>query len=191
MRAEGELVPFVRCDLLRVFLIDFQACNDLLANALNVLGFEVRRSQRHPQQLERLRAVLRQCLERERHVIVRGLHAPLNRKNLEPVLKCFGIEVAGAFVERAGHKGRGARLAFGVLGGTALEGELQAENRPRVVFHEPGFDALFAGNLLYFHGIRRNCSQHKERQRRYRCCDRKPHELALEENVHHGVVFNP
>ena len=124
------------------------AGNDLDADAVDRRGVEARLLHRQRQQVERLVALFGQHAHRAVDRVAAGAEAHLGAGIVELRLEGVAVEIAGAFVEQAGHQLGQPFLAGRVLRGAALEGEADRDDRHRIVLDQPGGDALVALDLL-------------------------------------------
>ena len=106
------------------------------------------RRQREPQQIERLVLVFLERAQRAADMFAAGLEVHLDRLALERLVEGLGVELAGTLVEQIERHVADACLAFGILGGTAAEGEIERDQRHGGIAHEPDFDAARAHHPL-------------------------------------------
>ena len=102
MIAEGQFQKFAARQRSRVGGVAAQSGEHLRANALDVGGVEMRRGQRHLQEVESLVLVVLEHAERATEIIAGRGEAQFDGAALEALVKGLGIEIAGALVEQAG-----------------------------------------------------------------------------------------
>ena len=67
---------------------------------------------------------------------------------IEPLVKCLGIQIAGALVDQVGDEIANAGLVGRILGRAAAEGIFHRDQRHGGILHEPGFDAFRRNQML-------------------------------------------
>ncbi len=141
-----------------------QAGHDLGANALDIGAVEMRRCQRHPQQVEGFVLVVLEHAQRAAEIIPRRTEAQLDGAAIETLVKGLGIEIARAFVEQIGDHVADAGLVGGILRRAAAEGIFHRDQRHGGVLHEPGLDAAGRNQTLDLgRGVRRGRGQRRQR----------------------------
>ena len=166
--AEGEPVPGERGDLLGIVLIEFQAGDDLSADAFDGVGIEARRRQREAQQIEGFVSVGRQHLDIAEHDIAARVEVHAHGERLQAVLEVDGVEVARALVHHAGDEIGDAVLADRVLSRAAAKGEAHGDQRIVVALDEPSLDAARALDALDLHGVSRRRRKRRSDSKRGR-----------------------
>ncbi len=146
---EGGFAPAAARQRVGVLGLAAEARRDLGAHALDRVRVEARRAHGEAQQVDGLLDRAAQRLQPARHGVAVGAEGDLDGAVVERAVEALGVEVAGALVEQARHHGGGAGLAVRVLGGAALEGEVDGDERHRIVLDQPGLDAARRAHLLH------------------------------------------
>ena len=152
MVAKGDFQEFAAGERARVGGVAAQAGDDLGANAFDVDAVEMRRGQRHPQQVEGFVLVVLEHAQRAAEIIPRRAEAQFDGAPVEVLVEGLGIEIARALVEQIGDHVADAGLAGRILRRAAAEGKFHRDQRHGGVLHEPGFDAAGRNQMLDFGG---------------------------------------
>ena len=118
---------------------------------------ESRRVERQRQKLERLVGVARQGLKMAGEFVALGGKAEADGVIVERAMEGFRFEIAGALVEQAGEKRRGAGLALRILGSATGEGKIHRDQGHGVILDQPGGDPAGADDMLDPLGARDSC----------------------------------
>ena len=141
MVAKGHFQELAAGQRRRVGGVALQVGNHLGANALDIGAVEMRRGQRHPQQVEGLVAGVLEHAQRAAEIIPRRTEAQLDGAAFEPFVEGLGIQFARALIEQIGDQTADAGLVGRVLRRAADEGIFHRDQRHGGVLHEPGLDA--------------------------------------------------
>ena len=184
---EGEPVPGERGDRFGIVLVEFEAGEDLGADALDRVGIEARLGEGEPRQVEHRVLVDGQRLKIAKHHIARGVEIHAHGEALRPLLEGQCVEVASALIHHRRDEISEPLLALVVLGGAAAKGEAHGDQGIGVTFDEPGFDAARTRDALKFHVASLSRGRGDAEQQsggEPRSCGRKPrsgrdHDLPL------------
>ena len=182
MVAEGDFQEFASGKRVRAGGVAAQAGKHLGANPFDVGGIEMRRCQRHPQQVERFVAVVLEHAQRPAERVARRGKGKFDGAALEPFVEGLGIQIARALIEQIGDQVADAGLVGRVLCGAAGEGVFHRDQRHGGVLHEPRLDSSGRHQLLDFGGgmgWRRCQRSHREQgaaDQRGARCERGVHE---------------
>ncbi len=138
----------------RVIGLAFQAGGNLAAHALERFVVEPRLVDGEPRQGKSLRAIAGKRLQPPGQDVAIGRKRQFDRVLIERAMEAFGVIGSGAFVDEAGEEIGGAGLAERVLRGAALEGELDGDERHRVILDEPGLNPALRDDFLDARGAR-------------------------------------
>ena len=128
----------------------------MAADALDVLRFKARRGQRQTHKLNGIVAVLVQRPQRAVKIIPAGAESQFDRLAFQLFMEGTGIQIARALVEqRADHVGN-AGLFRRILAGATGKRELQADQRHRLLPHQPSLESAGADDPLDRHRLRRS-----------------------------------
>ena len=150
---EGQRIPLVLRDLVGVAGGVDEAGDELLADALDRVGLEVRLVERELEELGGVVAVCGECLEVAVEGVLGLLVAHAHGDILHALLELARGKIAGALVQHGRDEIGEAFLADRVLRAAAVEGEAHGHHRHRVLLDEPGLDAAGALDSLNFHGV--------------------------------------
>src|SRR5262249_25426846 len=105
--------PRPAADVVRTGRLALEPRDELRADALDGRSVEPRRIDREPKQLEGFVLVLLEGTQRAANRFSAGIEAEFNGLALEALLEDLGVNIAGAFIERADHHlGRAALVLW-------------------------------------------------------------------------------
>ena len=148
MVAKGDFQEFAAGQRGRIGGVAPQPGKNLRANALVVGALEMRRRQRHPQQVEGLVLVILEHAQAAAEIIPRRTEAQFDGAAVKAFMERLGIEIARALIEQIGDHVADAGFAGRVLGRAAAEGIFHRDQRHGGVLHEPGLDAAGRNQTL-------------------------------------------
>ena len=98
--AKGDFQKLAAGERGRIGGVAPQPGNHLRANAFDIVALEMRRCQRHPQQVEGLVPVVLEHAQRAAEIIARRTEAQFDGAAVEALVEGLGIQIARAFVEQ-------------------------------------------------------------------------------------------
>ena len=132
-----------------------QTRDDLPLHPGNRLLVEAGLGNGKPQHLEGIVDIRRQRAHRAVEIVAARIEADAHRQVLQTGLERLRIEITRALVEGRGEQVGEPFLPLRILRGPAFKGELDGNDRHRVVLDQPGGEAAGRGDLLDLHGCER------------------------------------